>query len=561
MAFVITGLHLACPIPSILVLSATSQAVGIILSASRHNRLCSRLPIFWQYHPDYLFATHPYLKEQNMSTNVAPAYDDEIDIKTLMIPSWRSKTWITAVGFILAALVMVFQIGSFVLDRSQSASIQVHFNFEGASEGKFPNNSQFSPQQMLSGSVISELFKKLNTEDFTSAELADAIRITPSIHGSDLLETVIIDLVSKNKGLSTNDFSAAVNEYSSALTNQSKTNVILAMDLSFVNGNKDRAAYILTEIPKIWATQALEIRGVFTTTIPPISQLNNGMMSDELLVQVNILADTHILLSDHVELMIRDTGNSAIKDPSTGLSLPDLAHKLELEEKYRISILKELVVKHGVGVTDNGFYRGFREARLGALKREQAKIQRLVLVYEDAINRFNQYQSQLMSSNQGAKTNGQNSVYAPQYGEDVVNTLLELGSKIADPEYRKELLEKKIVLSTELQKVITEIEFFESSATTTNLVGADNVIKLIGESYESLQSAQKILVDLSSMVNTSRLDEKGQLYDLVNEVTFTTNSNLSKNSMLKVVLAFMLGCIAAAILVLARTMVRSPQLD
>jgi hypothetical protein len=492
-----------------------------------------------------------------MSTNTVPTYADEIDLKALVIPLWRSKTWIAAVGFILAVFVLVFQIGGFVLDRSQSASIQVHLNFEGASEGKFPNNSQFSPQQMLSSSVLSELFFTLDTQDFTSAELADAISLRSSFYGSDLLENVIIDLVSKNKGLSTNDFSTAVAEYSSVLTNQSKTNVMLTMDLNLVNGNKNRAAYILTEIPRIWASQALEIRGVFTTTIPPISRLNNRMMSDELLVQVNILADTHSLLSNYVELMIEDTEHSGIIDPSTGLSLSDLAHNLELEEKYRISILKELVVKHGVGVTDDGFYQGFREARLGALRRERTEIQRMVLVYEDAIDQFNQYQTQLTSSNQGAKTNGQNSVYAPQYGEDVVNTLLELGTKIADPEYRKELLANKIVLSTDLQKVITEIDFFEDSEATTKAIGADNVRKLINESFESLQNAQTILLDISSILNKSRLDEKGQLYDLVNEVTFTTNSNLSKNSMLKVFLAFMLGCIVAAMLVLTRTMMRS----
>jgi len=45
--------------------------------------------------------------------------------------------------------------------------------------------------------------------------------------------------------------------------------------------------------------------------------------------------------------------NKSISDSWSGMSLSDLRYKVDLENKYRISILKELVVKNGVGITNN----------------------------------------------------------------------------------------------------------------------------------------------------------------------------------------------------------------
>jgi hypothetical protein len=189
----------------------------------------------------------------------------------------------------------------------------------------------------------------------------------------------------------------------------------------------------LAQIPSIWAAQALQDRGVLVTSIPPISGLETRMMSDALLVQVNVLSDTHSLLDKHIGALLAKSSNRTISDPSTGQTLSDLSHKLDMEDKYRISILKELVVKHGIGVKDDDWYEGFREARLGKLERERSSLERLVIVYEEAIDQFNQQQNQTINGNSSSQGNAQTSVYAPQYGEDVINTLLQLGSKMADP--------------------------------------------------------------------------------------------------------------------------------
>ena len=203
------------------------------------------------------------------------------------------------------------------------------------------------------------------------------------------------------------------------------------------------------------------------------------------------------------------------------MSLSDIRYKLDLENKYRISILKELVVKNGVGITNDSWYEGFRDARVGKLKRERSSLERMVVVYEQALIEFNQqqYKPTNSSNEQGGDSSG-TTVYAQQYGKDVINRLLDLGSKMSDPEYRKSLLQEKIKLSMLLQTIITELNFYEvnnNSAAEQN-ISTDEILVLIKESFNELTKIHAGLLGIINVSNMSRLDDKGEMYDLVGNV-------------------------------------------
>ena len=72
--------------------------------------------------------------------------------------------------------------------------------------------------------------------------------------------------------------------------------------------------------------------------------------------------------------------------------------------------------------------------------------------------------------------------------EDVINQLLAIGSKMSDPEYRKSLLQEKINLSTRLQMILTEIDFYDVDTNGgANLsIPIDEIAVLIQESFKEL---------------------------------------------------------------------------
>ena len=85
----------------------------------------------------------------------------------------------------------------------------------------------------------------------------------------------------------------------------------------------------------------------------------------------------------------------------------------------KIAILKEMVIKSGVGIDSDVWYEGFREARLGRLARERDSLQRMVTVYDEAMTQFNQQQD-MHSRSVAGQTQASSSpqIYSPQYSND-----------------------------------------------------------------------------------------------------------------------------------------------
>jgi hypothetical protein len=150
-------------------------------------------------------------------------------------------------------------------------------------------------------------------------------------------------------------------------------------------------------------------------------------------------------------------------------------------------------------------------------------------------------------------------VYSPQYGNDLVNTLLDLGSKMSDPEYRKELLEAKIKLSAQLQAVITEIEFYQpATQQSLSLLNSKQIGQLISQSNTQVSRLNDALIGITKVGNERYLTDKGQLYDLEGAVTTVSTSNLTNRLMLKLTLAFIMGCAIGVVNIFARRLL-APQ--
>jgi len=498
---------------------------------------------------------------KEVSNPVEQSVDDEIDLRDIIIPLWKAKYRILLFGLICLFLTLVYSLGGFVIKKSDEyASIQVHFNFQGVESGTYPNGEKFSPQELTSGLVLSEVYSNINSPNFSYSDLVRAINVTPDFNGADELESVVIELLSKEKGLTNKAYSDAVSEYTNEIIAQSKKNVILTIDLNLFDGDLKKSSDLLGSIPKIWATHSIENRGVLLGTSPVLTKLNRRIDSDELLIQVNVLDDTHGLLSESVTELFGSLGNTSIKDPASGMTLTDLQYRLDLENKYRISILKELVVKNGIGIKNESLYKGFRDARLGKLERQRSSLERMVDVYEQALIEFNQqqYSSSEDSGSPGESSSG-TTLYSPQYGEDVINRLMELGSKMSDPEYRKSLLQEKINISTSLQTVITEIEFYgsEGELNDTSSIPVTEISTLIDQSFIELYDIHSALLGIIQVSNSVNLGNRGELFDLVGSAQkHVVSSNFPQKLKLKAALAFILGCIFGMVVVFGRRVLR-----
>ena len=159
---------------------------------------------------------------KEVSNTVGQTYDDEIALRDIFIPLWKAKYRIFLFGLISLSLVLIYSLGGFVVNKSKYASLQVHFNFEGVEVGNFPNGEKFSPQQLVSGSVLSNVYNKIDSPTFTYLDLVNSIKVLPSFNGDTELKSVVTRLLSTEKGLTNTEYSEAVSNYAAEITAQSK---------------------------------------------------------------------------------------------------------------------------------------------------------------------------------------------------------------------------------------------------------------------------------------------------------------------------------------------------
>ena len=159
---------------------------------------------------------------KEVSNTVEQAFDDEINLRDIIIPLWKAKYRIFLFGLISLSLVLIYSLGGFVVNKSKYASLQVHFNFQGVETGRFPNGIKFSPQELISGAVLSEVYKKLDSPNFTYSDLVNSIQVLPNFNGDAELKSVVTRLLSAEKGLTNTEYSEAVSGYTKVIVAQSK---------------------------------------------------------------------------------------------------------------------------------------------------------------------------------------------------------------------------------------------------------------------------------------------------------------------------------------------------
>ncbi|MAF19005.1 MAG: hypothetical protein CMH96_06365 [Oceanospirillaceae bacterium] len=480
---------------------------------------------------------------------------DEIDLHQILQPLWRNKWYILLLGCLSALIITIYQLGGFTLNKSAQAQMQIYFNFKGANEGVYPNGAKFSPMELLSEPVLSSVYDRHIDSEINYADFSQALTLTPNFSGSAQLEALISDLAELDKGLSVAEFNDAIETYTTSLQRHSKTNITLSLDLKLVQGNMGKATKILTAITDTWAKQALTDRGVMKLYRPHISSQIISFGDQEILININMLEDTQQRLAKTVAEFADMPQLASLTDPKSSLNLADLSLLLSNESKYQLAVLKEIGIKLESIDKSTRLSSGFHATKMKLLERERDRLQRMITTYDEALIQLREQQYNHMDSVMVAnKSPSEQTIYAPQYNEDMVNSLLQLGSTMADPKYRQNLLQAKLNLSAQLQETITEIEFYQSSFNEKYdvILEKETIDKLIQATTEKLMKINDALTGITNLANNYYLSDKGQLYSLQGKIERITNSSLSVDIMQKVLLAFFMGCLLAVMVIFCR---------
>ncbi|TDO95981.1 hypothetical protein [Marinomonas balearica] len=266
-------------------------------------------------------------------------HSDEIDLTKLLKRIWSTRFSVLLFSiFFIALFSAVLAIKAAISIPSYSQLIG--FTFKGIEEGKYPNGDTFRLEDILAPSIINAAYDELNLVQtgITLNELASELKIYPY---SPEREFIIqkYSAVINDKNRSDEDKSDARNNMAKELKNA----LVASARIDFSNSNnyltQAQAVEVVNKIPKLWAQQAIFVRGVTKHEISLLSpNVINTVLSEsqsplqQLTTLWNYFQKLKLDLSEIATLSSATTA----RDEKTNLTVNDLQILLENLEQQLV---------------------------------------------------------------------------------------------------------------------------------------------------------------------------------------------------------------------------------
>ena len=507
---------------------------------------------------------------QNQTSNY---HDDEIDLRDLILPLFQHKWLILAIAVACTMLGATYHLGRYTFTYPEQHHLPIAFVFSGANEGEFPNGDKFSANDVIASQIIRRVYD--GNTDLADAvsynNFVEAISISYGFSAVEFLESYVSDLADSDRKVTVEQFNERVEQYMQVLSQKSRSTATITLNNSELRLSDIVIAQVLPNIVSDWATYSINQRGVlnkfstFSTSTIPVD-INN----QDIFLVVNILDDIAKTTAEQLDLFALEPGANSFTAPGSEYSYQDLRTELELLIKYQLNLTKSLVTNEILtsSNTENSLRGEFVGARLKQLKSRESELTRIIAVYEESIDQFDKLVNSATVADSSVARG--TTIYSPQYNENFVNTMLDLGSKLADPEFRKQLIQKKIEIATDLEDVRTEIALFDTSSSGTGTINNEllqnELLQDVTSELNNIKlQLERILSESAKLIqayNENANNNSAELYQSLGDVEKIEGYKLINSSIIKILAAaFVLGLFLGVIVVFVRKMLAAPRLS
>jgi hypothetical protein len=275
---------------------------------------------------------------KEVSNPVGQSFDDEISLSEIFQFFYSAKTKIiisVAILFIIYGCILSFK----YLSISESTHSQIiYFKFTGVEESKLPNGDEFRVNDIISPSVISEVIKNLKIGKYTNiSELSNIVNIRPFSESRDfIIDKYSYILNDKNSDASAK--SEARKSMEAELDSSRKRAAILTIitPLAF---DQEKAKNILREIPKVWARQAIELKGAGHIGLQIISSsvISGGLEVENSIDTFKKSWATLTTLQKQLQDVLGMNLVNYVRDDQTKYTLQDAVYLLNLIEQRLVA--------------------------------------------------------------------------------------------------------------------------------------------------------------------------------------------------------------------------------
>jgi len=493
---------------------------------------------------------------------VAPIYeDDDISLWPYLETIWRYRAVILASA---GVAVIAFVVGMIALwaksPTERLSSIQFRLLFEGAVVGKYPNDSPFSPAEIVGAPVVTAVFKSNDLQRYgTYEDFKEALFVQQSNPELDLLaleyQTKLAD--TKLDSVDRARFEDEFKKKREALADPSFS-LSLRRSERFENLPRDLAQKVLTDTLAVWARNAALRKGALTYQVPMLSASilsRESLETDDYLVAADQLRAKAVRVIRTIEKLERLPGALNIRTSEDKVSLSEI--RSSLEDTIRFDLEPLLGIIRSEGVTKNSrllsLYATNMVFQLRLDKQEtEARARAIQTSLRDYVSQITPQDSSEVRTGAEAVTARPSALGStpliPQLSDSFLARLQQMAavSQKDEMEYRRRLTDQVIEETRQVATFDKELQYYQDLAKALEGVGARSagsaelvsLIKARGQkAFGAIEKAMIQLSDLHRELSAQNLDPAARLFVITGPFSQHTIQSLSTRS---VVLSFML---------------------
>jgi hypothetical protein len=480
--------------------------------------------------------------DQDVSQSPLVAAQDEINLTDLFRNIWRQRGLVMGITLVVAILVMVFHFAksSFALPTQVDYSVSLTF----LEKGKYPNGTEFSPQDIIAPSVLSTALAA-NKIDISSDYLAEALSVSYSNSLLKMAEDKLSATLSNVK--TPEEMRSAASTALEDMQVQSRSHITVSLNLQKAGLTSQEGRVLVADILETWARMTID-RGMTNVDIDrPLTSFVVAESTNLIDIYDNAANYLNSLKNAVKALSALPGSGSMIVD---GYTLEDVRRELVTLDDTDISPLRSFAYTSSAGLSSKNAaikVRLFSRQRLLGLEHE--RLTKLIDSYDKALAQLTQ-----SSVSDQLKSGRSEMMGGAQFDQSFLNSLLDLGSKLGGVQIRDELFKRRTKAVEDLLSLEKEMAIL--NGTPDNVfddLDADAILRAsVSGITENLNTLQKQLNNFIAAYREQILQSGGRLFvadaaPAIRDGNVQLSTKIGLHLALGIILGGMLGMMAALI--------------
>lgn len=401
----------------------------------------------------------------------------DVDLLTVLKHLWRSRWFVivAAVAGLLLALAALFALRT-VGPAEISYNSAIVVTFPDRESGKYPNGVAYSPTDLLSPAVLSEVHDRNRLDDAGVPLTAFTSYVTVSPY-SPLADSLVARYRQRlsDRNASFEERRAIEADFGEQLAALSRNGVLITLQLPVTSSiTADMAQKILADIPAVWSDIYVNRLGVVTFGVP---------VSGSTLVDRTLLGSLDYPLQfDYIEGQIEKAsvrvnqvsalpGADTALSTESGKSVSDLRRDLDALGEFVVARVLEPIINQGISRTPEQTALSYRQS-ISQLRLKQQSSEARARAVAGVLKDVDSQAGQVAATGAQQPTIGAAPTMT-QIDGSLVDRIIALSSQGSEFGYRRELLGDKLTIentgidvSDSIARISARIQAIEALATS-----------------------------------------------------------------------------------------------